>query len=323
MSFALYAVAGCGTVDGPFVPVVGPDETDPGTGPDPGPTAACKGLQMPDGDQVIELTSGGVDRAVLVHMPPDYDPSVPVPLVMAYHFVGSAPASMSQLTGLNAAADAAGMLLAYPVGVNGSFNAGKCCGKAWEDGIDDVAFTREVLDSISNTYCVDATRVYAAGMSNGAMMAYRLGCELADRFAGVASVAGALHLDGSCAPSRPVPMLAVHGTADAVVPFEGGQGQPPFPVAGDFVFTSVADSVDVYRTANGCSDFVEETHHQGGASCRRFTTCESAAPVEICVLDGGGHTWPGGSFPDLLGETSMDLDASTKIMTFFRDLPAK
>lgn len=331
ISFLFCALAGCGKTGAPSVGETGPGETGPGeTGADgetnddePGPlpeaAPACGKAAKPDGDQIVELTSGGMDRSVLVHVPPGYDPAVPAPLVLAYHFSGSTPASMSQLTALGPAADAAGVVLAYPVGHNGSFNAGKCCGKAWEDGIDDVAFTRDMIAAIADTHCVDMKRIYATGMSNGAMMAYRLACELSDTIAGIAPVAGALHVAEPCAPSRSIPVLAIHGTADTVIPYQGGQGQPPFPLSGDLMFGSVSDSISAFREANGCTDVVEEAYQKGNASCRLFTGCKGGGSVELCTIQDGGHTWPSGTFPPVLGETSMDLDASQAIMTFFHD----
>lgn len=313
-------LAGCG----------GGETGSPGPGSDtgsdigsPGLGAGCGAPEKPAADQTISVTSGGEERFVVVHLPPGYDPSAPAPLVLAYSFEGGTPGAMNQGTGLNAAADAAGMVMAYPVGVEASFDAGKCCGKAWEEHVDDVAFTRDVLTKLGDTLCIDRTRVYATGMSVGAMMAYRLGCEMADRFAAIAPVAGAVHMDEACTPARPIPVLAIHGTADQTVPYEGGQGVPPLPITGDLMFASVEASLAPFLAASDCGDTTEQTYQNGDATCDAWSACATSAPIERCTIDGGGHTWPSGSIPAIFGATSKDLDASQRIMEFFSAHPAK
>lgn len=314
------ALAGCFNPD--------PETTntgDPGGSTGPGGTTSspdvvgCGASEKPELDAQIKVTSGGAERDVVVHLPPEYDPSKPVPLVLAYHFVNGTPGTMDTATGLSKAADTAGMAIVYPVGTNGSFNAGKCCGKAWEEGIDDVTFTRDILSALEATYCIDKSRIYATGMSGGGMMAYRLACEMAGELAAVAPVAGALHMMEPCTPSRPIPILAIHGTADESVPFAGGEGQPPIPWTGDMMFASVEENVAAFRTANECADATTETYNKGDSACVAWTGCKADATVELCTIDGGGHTWPSGSFPSILGKTSTDLDASAHIMMFFSE----
>lgn len=293
-------------------------------GGDPGTPSGvgCGASEKPPADLTVPVTSGGAERFVVVHLPPAYDPSEPAPLVLAYHFQGSTPSTMNQATGLDEAADAAGMVIAYPVGLDASFNAGKCCGKSWENGVDDVAFTRDVLTVLDATLCIDRTRVYATGMSGGAMMAYRVGCELTDEIAGIAAVAGAVHTVNPCVPSRAIAALAIHGTADTFVPHDGGMGQPPIEVTGEMMFGSVAESLEPFRAAAGCADATEETYQQGDATCLRWSGCQSGAVVERCTIDGGGHTWPSGQLPPIFGATSTDLNASQKILEFFAAQPA-
>lgn len=108
----------------------------------------------------------------------------------------------------NKQADEVGFLVVYPVGVSSLFNAGACCSRT-----DDVGFFRAVLQDLQEHYCINDRRVYATGLSGGAMMVYRMGCEMADVFAAVAPVGGAL-IQEPCDPSRPVPLLVFHGTGD-------------------------------------------------------------------------------------------------------------
>lgn len=323
--FSICLLAGCSESDptggDTTGDTTGGDTTSTDTGPSPG--AGCGASEKPDADQTISVPAGGRERFVVVHVPPEYDPATPSPLVLAYAFEGGSPSSMNQATGLTAAADAAGMVIAYPVGVEASFDAGKCCGKAWEDKIDDVAFTRDVLDALDKALCIDGKRVYATGLSVGAMMAYRLACEMPDRLAAIAPVAGAVHTEEACAPAKAVPVLAIHGTADEAVPYDGGQGNPPLAVTGDMMFASVEASLAPFLAANGCGDATEQTFQQGDATCDAWSACADGAAVERCKIDGGGHTWPSGNMPDIFGPTSTDLDASTRIMEFFAAHPGK
>jgi polyhydroxybutyrate depolymerase len=279
----------------------------------------CTGKPSHEGDSTFEVMSGGMTRSAVVHAPPGYDGKKPLPLVLAFHFANGSPALMAQATHLNEAADHAGALVVYPEGIGGAFNAGKCCGKAWEDKVNDLGFTRDLLDALAEEYCVDAGRVFVTGMANGAMMAYRLGCELAERFAGLSPVAGALHTVNPCLPYRALPVLHIHGTADTAVPYDGGEGQPAEPVAGDMMFPSVGESTAPWRAVNGCSDETELAYQKGDASCVVWKSCGSDddSVVEVCTIDGGGATWPGGTMPAALGKTSQDLDASARIMEFF------
>jgi polyhydroxybutyrate depolymerase len=134
---------------------------------------------------------------------------------------------MAWFSGLNAKADQAGVLAVYPDGTGSRcsyfWNAGDCCGPAVWDGVDDVAFFDALLDDLAGAYSIDRQRVLATGMSNGAMMAYRLAAELSDRIAAIAPVAGRMATEG-CRPRRPVPVLHFHGTTDEFIPFPPGTG---------------------------------------------------------------------------------------------------
>jgi polyhydroxybutyrate depolymerase len=121
---------------------------------------------------------------------------------------------MALFSGLNAKADEAGFLAVYPDGTgcwwSYFWNVGDCCGPPVREGVDDVAFIDALLDDLAGAYSVDPKRDFAAGMSNGAMMAYRLASELSGRIPAVATVAGTMATEG-CSPTRPVPVLHVHG----------------------------------------------------------------------------------------------------------------
>jgi polyhydroxybutyrate depolymerase len=251
----------------------------------PGP--AQSGVDVP-----VVLGSGGSERSYVVHVPVGYDGSHAVPLVLVLHGSGGSAEIANRISGMSAKSDAAGFLAVYPQGTgrSASFNAGQCCGIAAARMIDDVSFMRDVVTDVSGDYRVDAHRIYAAGMSNGAMMVHRLGCEMSDVLAAIAPVAGALEV--GCAPAGPVSAIVIHGTADRIVPYMGG---PAGTVPGgmDSEYEPVSSAVDVWATTAGCTGATDE---QVSTSVVRQvrTGCQAGYGVELYTVDGGGHAWPGG-----------------------------
>jgi polyhydroxybutyrate depolymerase len=275
--------------------------------------AACGSAASP-GAQALELEVQGRVRGAVVRVPASYDGVTPVPLVIAFPFFSGTPDALTSLTDVDEASEARGALLVLPEGVGASFNAGKCCGEAWETSVDDVAFTAALIDEASARYCVQGDQVVVTGMSNGALMAHRAGCELADRLRGIAAVAGPMHIEGACNPVRPLRVLQVHGTVDDQMPFQGGEGMPPIPVPGDLSFSAIPDSMERWRHALGCELTTEASFQAGDASCAVWRGCSAGAHLELCAIAGGGHTWPGGSFPAAFGATSHDLSAGAYLL---------
>ncbi len=171
------------------------------------------------------LTVAGRQRSYRVHVPAAVAGRAGLPVVVALHGAGGNGAQFEQQSQLSAVADREGFVVVYPDGSGRTqlltWNAGTCCTYARDNNIDDVAFMASLFDALVARYHTDPKRVFVTGFSNGAMLAYRLGCELADRIAAIAPVSGAINTD-TCAPSRALPVLLVHGTADTIVPFDGG-----------------------------------------------------------------------------------------------------
>ncbi|XXX75520.1 PHB depolymerase family esterase [Sorangium sp. So ce134] len=284
----------------------------------------CAGGSSPARERWIHVTSGGYERAALLHVPGSLDRRKKrVPLVLDFHHFNGTPEAEAALSGLSALADERDLLVAYPAGIGGSWNAGQCCGQAWEEGVDDVGFTRDLIDAISEEYRVDPSRIFVTGMSNGALMAHRLGCELADKIAAIAPIAGVLHvLPETCEPARPISVLHVHGTADIVIPYRGGLGQVPVPVPGNLEFISVAQSLALWRAHDGCADVSHGTYAHGDTRCTAWSICAGETEVEHCAVEGGGHTWPGGGdLPPVFGPKSETFRASERLLDFFEEHP--
>jgi polyhydroxybutyrate depolymerase len=194
--------------------------------------------------------------------------------------------------------------------------------------VDDVQFIRDLLDQLPGMAAVDPERVYATGMSAGGAMSHRLACELADRIAAAGVVAGPM-VDAPCAPSRPVPMIAFYGTADPLVNYEGGrvvhgpESEPLRSLMGDSTPNAVLMPAETWAAGwvgrNGCSPVPEPIPAQGDVSGQRYTGCEDGADVVFYRIEGGGHTWPGGTPLSIVGKTSKDIDASETMWEFFKE----
>jgi len=282
------------------------------------------------GDHTRTLNEGGLERNYLVHVPPQYDPATPMPVVLAFHGGGANAGNMVTFSGLNEKADEAGFIVVYPEGTGRlermrTFNAGNCCGYAASQQIDDVAFTRRILDDLENVANVDRRRIFATGMSNGAMMAYRLASELSDRIAAIAPVGGSMGTK-DCHPGRAVSVMHFHGDADEFVPFKGGRGRG---ISGTD-FYSVEHSIAAWAKADGCGTTPTTTRlpdqQDDGTAVKevRYDSGKDGSEVVLVLIEGGGHTWPGRE-PRLrsLGVSTRDISANDMMWEFFQRHPMK
>ncbi len=277
---------------------------------------ACTGKTGARGDSTLTLTSGGLARDSLLHVPPSYDPGRGAMLVLDFHGFSSNAVEQVALTGMNALADARGFLVATPDGLGSGWNGGDCCTELQPPNVDDVQLTRDLLARIEAEYCVDPSRIYATGFSNGGFLSHRLACELSDVLAAIAPVSGVLGIPpDTCHPARAIPVLDIHGTADPVVPYEGG---PALKLLPPIMFRSVPDTVAFWRSANACLGAPVVDFARGDASCVRWGDCTAGADVELCTLTGDGHQWPGSALvvPGL-GPAGTSLDATSFIIGWF------
>lgn len=282
------------------------------------------------GDHTRELTVGELNRNFLVHIPPQYDANKPTAVVLAFHGGGANAENMTVFSGLNQKADDAGFIVVYPSGTGRlekflTFNGGNCCGYAMTNKIDDVAFTRKLLDDLARTVNVDPKRVFATGMSNGAIMSYLLAAELSDRIAAIAPVSGPMGTE-SCHPQRPVSVIHFHGTDDEHAPFQGGKGKGPSGTT----FYSVEHSIEAWVKANGCArepviTRVADKARDGTTVTRKtYGAGKDGSEVVLVVIEGGGHTWPGQK-PRLrtLGKSTQNISANDLMWEFFQKHPMK
>jgi polyhydroxybutyrate depolymerase len=261
------------------------------------------------------IVSSGEKRAYFLYVPVSYDPSVPAPLVISIHGYAEWPAHQMQISRWNDLADEYGFLVVYPSGTDFP--------KRWRTTrfdpsapLIDVIFISDLIDLLSAEYNIDPDRIFANGLSNGGGMSFVLSCELSDRIAAIGSVAGAyVYPLEECNPSRPVPVIAFHGTADPIVPYQGGPSHSfdiPFPV--------ILDWVAALAARHGCHPGPEALPAPGAVTGMHYTDCDENAEVVFYTIAGGGHTWPGGvPLPEsITGLTSMDIDATRLMWEFFQ-----
>ncbi len=269
----------------------------------------------------------GQERLFMVHMPPGHRPGQPLPMVLAFHGGGGSMELQADDSryGLISKADSAGFIAVFPNGHSGmpnhhlaTWNAGGCCGSARDNGSEDVAFVRALIEHLRQRLPVDARRIYAVGMSNGAMMSHRLACEMSDLLAGIAAVAGT-DATSSCHPVRPIPVLMIHALDDDHVLYQGGAGPDAFRDSSKVMdFVSVPETERRWAQRNQCSGTPQRVLDAPGAWCERYSHCAGGVQVQLCTTETGGHSWPGAerSRPGK-APPSQALDADDTFWSFF------
>jgi len=243
---------------------------------------------IPPADSERTLKVGNLERSYLLHIPPNLDISQLVPVVFVFH--GWRDNALSfQPVGFKEMADVNGFLIVTPngsgPGSDTSWNAGGCCGSAATDTVDETAFVRQMLSDLGTIVKVDPRRIYAAGFSNGAMLVYRLACEMSDVFAAVAPVSGPLFYS-PCQPQQPVSVVHVHGLADTVVPFTGG---------GDLIpggFPAIDQGIATWVRLDGCNDSAQVVKLDSSITHTAYHSCRADSAVELYTIEGVGHGWP-------------------------------
>jgi polyhydroxybutyrate depolymerase len=265
------------------------------------------------------VVSSGVTREYLLYVPKSYDPARPTPLVISMHPAMSWPTSQMDISHWNLVADENGIIVAYPAGTGGGPRTWFMEGRRTPSRMPDVVFLSRLMDALEASYNVDRARIYADGLSNGGGMAFALACALPGRIAAVGMVSAARSLDWSgCADQPPVPAIAFHGTADPVVPYDGGST----PVGPD-LFPSVPSFTAEWARRNDCRPAPIQSAAAPDVTRLEYTDCASNAGVVLYTVKGGGHQWPGGRrLPEfLVGPYTRTVDATRLIWAFFRDHP--
>jgi polyhydroxybutyrate depolymerase len=252
----------------------------------------------------------GVYRNYILHLPSGYNVSNAYPLVLNLHGYTSNAAQEELYTNMDASADANAYIVVYPNGIANYWNS-------WGSGANDVKFLGELIDTISARYHVNSRRVYSCGISNGGYMSYTLACSMADRLAAIASVSGTMSNNtySTCNPARKIPVMHIHGTSDATVPYATG-------AAGSI---GAEQTVAFWRDTDACTlandtTFIADSNPGDGCTVQRirYQHCPANNEVLFYKIIGGGHTWPGGVFDVTnFGNTNHDISATDEIWNFF------
>ncbi len=273
--------------------------------PAPQPTIEADKVISKPGDYTIKIISSGLDRYYILHVPPNYKASAKNPLIVAMH--GGTGNMQIQANDkyykLVSKSDKEGFIVAFPnghspfkSGILATWNSGKCCGSARDEKIDDVKFLTEMVQNIQKQVSIDPKKVFAIGMSNGGMMAYRLACDT-NLFKAIASVTGT-DITETCKPKRAVSVLHIHAKDDKNVLFSGGAGEDAFGDKSKITnFTSVPDTIKKWTKLNECPKSAKQILTVPKAYCELYSPCKDKSEVQLCVTEDGGHSWPGGTSP--------------------------
>jgi len=278
-----------------------------------------------DHKQTIEV--GSLTRSYIVRVPPAYDGKKPLPLVFVIHGGGGNAEGTPKMSGMSDKADKEGFIAVYPNGTGAfkdrllTWNSGNCCAYARNNNVDDVSFFRAILDKLEKTYTIDSKRIYATGISNGAMMSYRLAFELSGKFAAIAPVAGAMNLDDP-KPTSSVSVIIFHGTDDEHVLYQGGKPKKNFdpheridrPVSYAVSFWTKHDSCTSKPKREENETFVKETYGNG----------KDDTEIVLYTVKGGGHAWFGKymGWP-WEGKAIKGISCTDLIWEFFKTHPKK
>ena len=275
------------------------------------------------GSSAHEVAAGVTSRTFQIHVPPKRltRNSLPAawPLVIVLHGSGAVGGDIEQATAMDSIADANLFVVAYPDGSRGNFgvfpsdwNAGTCCGGANRDNVDDIAFLKAMIADMSKKLTLDAHRIYVAGFSAGARMAFHVGCQMGTTVAAIAVISGSL-VDDNCKPTVGVPLIAVHGNADGEVDYN--ESAPASPRLVPPLANSATPAVQFWTALSKCTGG-KATRPSVHVSLLTFTVCTNSE-VQFYSIDGGTHGWPGGRVePGSLPPMS-ELKTSALVWQFF------
>lgn len=293
------------------------DGSPPPPPPPPPPPQTCNKAVPSQRDYTLTLTFGGLTRTALIHVPPTYDGKKAVALAFNNHGSMCLASFQKTMSHFDSWADKANVITVTPQGTGGllaGWNVGTSPQAFVYQNVDDVGFFKALIAKLQQDFCIDKKRVYCAGFSLGGSMCYRLSCELSDQIAAIASVSGP---DGTitCNPTRAVPLLHFHGTADAFASYQADFSNPSVPNKG------AQGTVAAHAQRSGCSPASKVTLTKGQVSCKTYHQCPGGAEATLCTVTGGGHSWPGGDGWLLGGVVNQDVNASQMILDFFAKHP--
>ena len=261
-----------------------------------------------------QISVAGQQRTYRVYRPSTVDPSAPAPLVLILHGNSSTGDDMVNTTQFDMTAESHSFIAVYPDGIEKSWNGDFCCQPAPTLGVDDLAFLNALIPQLERDYNIDKKHVFMTGFSSGAIMTYRYACQGAVPITAIAPVAGTMLLTERCTPKQPTSLLAINGTADGEVPYQGGHLLPGAS-ANDQMVPPAPSVAALWAQLNRCSS-TASTSTTGPVSVNQWSGCTGGVSVQLETITGAGHTWYANGF----GPADGAIDASTVIGNFFASL---
>jgi polyhydroxybutyrate depolymerase len=260
-----------------------------------------------------------------------YDIALPAnpngaPLILALHGGGGDPDQFAEASGLARAATRAGFAVAFPAGSSRrgdrllTWNGGYCCGYASRRGVDDIGFLKQVIEDAASRFGVDGAGVYITGMSNGSIMAETFAAQNPGLVRAVAGVSGSMDTSRIRVQGK-VPVLIIHGTADANVPYDGGVGDSSLTRT---TFASVASVVQAFLAPWGATTQTSrsiDAKDDGTSVIVTDYASGGQVVLRLMTVEGGAHHWPGGRKARLTEGKTQEIDANTEILRFFAAHP--
>ncbi len=288
-------------------------------------------IRLTKQDKQLTLMHDGIEREFILHIPDAIDDTMSYPLVFVVHGGGGTARVMLRLTDgrFNELADDAGFFVVYPQGVDKNWNVGrsKQVSTAGREAVDDLGFFLAMIDELSQEYPIDTQRVFATGISAGGFMSLRLGCEASAQFRAITAVTASIPTtqQSLCDHETNVGLMVINGTADPMVPYEGGQVVVFEQERGEII--STAETIALWAKNGRCAPTPQERQwpdHDPDdgttVTVLSYDDCELDTAVKLIQINGGGHTWPGGwqyLSKDIIGATSQELNAADTIWEFF------
>lgn len=319
--------------DSPGPDAAPPGSVDPASIPAAASAGCTGGPAVVVGGTKVDIAQGAEARWYLQNVPTTYAAGVPTPLVLDFHGYSEGAEIHAKHSDLSTYGDTQGFITLTPQGLGQVAR--------WDTtlGGSDLAFVGLVLDQAESQLCIDTNRVFVTGLSNGAFLTSAVACQYADRVAAAAPVAGIRDIDG-CQPSRPVPVVAFHGTADTFVAFDGGMGSSvanlPAPdgsgrsmaEANQDLTTEMGPTIPQitadWAVRNGC-DATPTTAAVAADVVLATFACPPGAETELYEITGGGHSWPGSALSvaieSVVGHTTMSISANDIMWAFFQAHP--
>jgi polyhydroxybutyrate depolymerase len=280
-----------------------------------------------------KLIIDGLDREYIMHLPKNYNITIPRPLILVFHGGGSEAKAMVKFTKFNTLADEGNFIVCYPNAINKNWNDGRIGDQLPMDR-DDVKFISVLIDTLIARYSVNPQRVFATGISNGGFFSIYLAYKLSDKILGVAPVCAALpeNYADNFFNDHPVSLLLINGTDDPLVKYDGGTvGFKDEKERGKSISTD--RTVDIWMKLNNCQNSVkietlDDDEDDDGCTAKKYTyyTCKNGTEVAYIKVEGGGHTWPGGVqyLPKIIvGKVCKGFNATEVIWNFFKKLPTR